>query len=117
MSALTLYHNPRCSKSRDALKLLEARGVEFQVHRYLDDPLPRAQLESLAARLDTPVESLLRDNETEWKALALSSPSRDEILAAIAEHPRLMQRPILDRGDRAVIGRPPEAVMALLADD
>lgn len=116
MSVLTLYHNPRCSKSRETLKLLEARGVEFQVHRYLDDPLSQEELEALASRLDAPIEALLRDNEREWKSLERTSPSRTDILAAIAEYPRLMQRPILDRGDRAIIGRPPEAVLGLLSD-
>ncbi|SFH72509.1 arsenate reductase family protein [Modicisalibacter xianhensis] len=114
MAALMLYHNPRCSKSREALALLEARGVDFQVRRYLDEPLDREELKALASRLDTPCDSLVRTNEAEWKAFQVTEPDEAACLAAIAEYPRLLQRPILDRGDRAVIGRPPEAILTLL---
>jgi arsenate reductase (glutaredoxin) len=114
MAALTLYHNPRCSKSREALALLSTHDVEVQVRRYLEDPLDLEELRSLAARLDAPLVSLIRSNEAEWKALGLNEPDDEACLTAIAEHPRLLQRPILDRGDRAVIGRPPEAILTLL---
>ncbi len=111
---LTLYHNPRCSKSREALALLEERGVDLNVRRYLDAPLSLAELQSLAARLEDSTERLVRTNEDAWKALALEAPSDQQRLEAIAAHPRLLQRPVLDRGDRAIIGRPPEAILALL---
>lgn len=111
---LTLYHNPRCSKSREALALLEARGTDVTLRRYLDEPLSLIELQSLAARLVDPIENLVRTNEDEWKALALDTPSDEQRLQAIAKHPRLLQRPLLDRGDRAIIGRPPEAIMVLL---
>ncbi|MDW5375502.1 arsenate reductase (glutaredoxin) [Halomonas sp. HP20-15] len=114
MSPLTLYHNPRCSKSRQALQLLEERGCDFHVRRYLDAPLSREELEALAARLDGDVADLVRTQESDWKALQLATPSADDYLAALAAHPRLMQRPLLDRGDRAVIGRPPENILALI---
>ena len=114
MAALVLYHNPRCSKSREALDLLRARDVDVQVRRYLDEPLDAEELRSLAARLTSPMESLIRTNEPEWKALGLVEPDETACLAAIMEHPRLLQRPILDRGDCAVIGRPPEAILTLL---
>ena len=120
MAALTLYHNPRCSKSREALALLEAHSADFTLRRYLDEPLLLAQavdvngMQVLAARLEGPIKALVRTNEAEWKALALDSPSDEQYLEAIASHPRLLQRPLLDRGDRAVIGRPPEAIMTLL---
>lgn len=114
MPTMTLYHNPRCSKSRETLALLEARNADIEVRRYLDEPLTLDELRELASRLDTPVDSLVRTNETEWKTLALATPSDAQRLEAIASHPRLMQRPVLDRGDRAVIGRPPEAVLTLL---
>ncbi|MGC3874409.1 arsenate reductase (glutaredoxin) [Halomonas sp. GXIMD04776] len=111
---LTLYHNPRCSKSREALNLLETQGVDFRIHRYLETPLSLDELQSLAARLDDDTLALVRTNEMEWKALRLAAPSEQQCLEAIAQHPRLMQRPLLDRGDRAVIGRPPEAILSLL---
>lgn len=114
MATLTLYHNPRCSKSREALALLETHGADFTLRRYLDDPLSLTELQSLAARLKGPIRDLVRSNEDEWKALALDTPSDEQRLQAIAQHPRLLQRPLLDRGDRAIIGRPPEAIMALL---
>lgn len=110
---ITLYHNPRCSKSREALALLEARGVEFRVHRYLDDPLDAQALRELTGRLDD-AGALLRSNEAEWKALGQDASDLETVIAAIAETPKLMQRPIADRGDRAIIGRPPEAILALL---
>ncbi|WP_355660095.1 arsenate reductase family protein [Halomonas salifodinae] len=110
---ITLFHNPRCSKSREALALLEARGVEFRIHRYLDEPLDAQALHELAARLDDP-SALLRTNEAEWKALDEDATDLDSVIAAIAATPKLMQRPIADRGDRAIVGRPPEAILALL---
>ncbi|EPC04433.1 hypothetical protein L861_03665 [Litchfieldella anticariensis FP35 = DSM 16096] len=116
MASLTLYHNPRCSKSRQALALLEAQNIEFQVHRYLDTPLDVPALEALLQRLDGGLPQLLRTSEAEWKTLSVSSDDTQGVLAAIAEHPKLMQRPILDRGDRAIVGRPPEAVLPLLSD-
>ncbi|WP_136067720.1 arsenate reductase (glutaredoxin) [Modicisalibacter radicis] len=114
MTSLTLYHNPRCSKSRQALKLLEERGCDFHVRRYLDDPLSREELAALAARLDADVAELVRTGDSDWKALQLTAPSTDDYLDALAEHPRLLQRPLLDRGDRAVIGRPPATILALV---
>lgn len=115
MATMTFYHNPQCAKSREALALLESHGVDVQVRRYLDDPLSLDELRSLASRLDDALESLVRTKDTEWKALKLTSPSDAQRLEAIARYPRLMQRPLLDRGDRAVIGHPPEAVLVLCA--
>ena len=114
MTPLTLYHNPRCSKSRQALKLLEERGCDFHVRRYLDEPLSREELAALVARLDGSVVDLVRTQESDWQALQLATPSDGDYLAALSAHPRLMQRPLLDRGDRAVIGRPPENILVLL---
>lgn len=114
MATITLYHNPRCSKSRQALALLEEHGIEYRIHRYLDEPLTVEELDALLSRLESPLESLIRTNEKEWKALDIDNDDRPRILAAVAAEPRLMQRPIVDDGKRAIIGRPPEAVMALL---
>ncbi|MHB0775469.1 arsenate reductase family protein [Halomonas sp. WWR20] len=114
MPEFIMYHNPRCSKSREALALLESRGVEFRLHRYLQEPLDEQTLRELALRLDQGSAALLRANEADWKALGLDTPSEEQRLLAIADNPRLMQRPILDRGDRAIVGRPPEAILELL---
>lgn len=118
MSTLKLYHNPRCSKSRETLALLTTRleGDAFETVRYLDNPLDREQLEALAARVEGGARALTRENEAEWKALGLVEPSDAQRLDAIAATPKLMQRPILDDGTHAVIGRPPEDVLVLLSD-
>lgn len=111
-----LFHNPRCSKSREALALLEERGVTPEVREYLKTPLSLAELHQLRALLGLPAHELLRSGEEEYAQLDLARPelSEDALLQAIAEHPRLLQRPILVRGERAVIARPPERVLDLL---
>ncbi len=116
MSPVTLLHNPRCSKSRQALALLEERGATVTVRRYLDQPLDEAELRGLISRLDGPLETLVRRKEAEWKALDADAGDREQVVAAILAHPRLLERPVADDGHRAVIGRPPERVLALLDD-
>lgn len=116
MTDLTLYHNPRCSKSRGALELLEARGLQPQVVRYLDSPLCAEELRALLAKLGYSARQLLRSGEELYQELNLADPALDDeaLIAAMAEHPRLIERPILVVGDRAVVGRPPERVLELL---
>ncbi len=114
MTAITLYHNPRCSKSRQALALLEERGVEVRIRRYLDEPLDEAELRELMARLDADGTALVRTGEQEWKLLVVDLQDQEQVIAAIVAHPRLMQRPIADDGEHAVIGRPPEDVLGLI---
>ena len=115
MTDLTLYHNPRCSKSRGALELIEARGLTPTV-RYLETPLDAVQIQSLLSKLGISARQLLRTGEDEYKTLNLadSSLSETQLIAAIAAHPKLMERPILEVGDKAIIGRPPENVLELL---
>ncbi|ABI56180.1 arsenate reductase [Alkalilimnicola ehrlichii MLHE-1] len=112
------YHNPRCSKSREGLKLLQAHGVEPEVIQYLKTPPGTDELASLMERLDIhDPRGMMRRKEKLYKELALDDPGldRETLLQAIAEHPRLLERPIgvSDRG--AVIGRPPERLLELLA--
>ncbi|WP_278940852.1 MULTISPECIES: arsenate reductase (glutaredoxin) [Pseudomonas] len=116
MTDLTLYHNPRCSKSRAALEILEARGLAPTVVRYLDTPLEATQLRSLLGKLGLSARQLLRSGEDEYKALNLvdASLSEEQLIAAMAAHPKLIERPILVAGDKAVIGRPPEKVLEIL---
>jgi len=116
MTDLTLYHNPRCSKSRGALELLEARGLTPTVVRYLETPLSAAQIKALLGKLGISARQLLRSGEEEYKTLNLADASLSEqhLIDAIAVHPKLMERPILEVGDKAVIGRPPENVLELL---
>ncbi|MFW9270012.1 arsenate reductase (glutaredoxin) [Pseudomonas sp. NR3] len=116
MTDLTLYHNPRCSKSRGALELLEARGLTPTVIRYLETPLDAEQLKALLGKLGISARQLLRTGEDEYKALDLANENlgENDLIAAIVAHPKLMERPILEAGDRAVIGRPPEKILEIL---
>jgi arsenate reductase (glutaredoxin) len=109
-----IYHNPRCSKSRATLALLQARGVDLEVVDYLASPPSRAVLESLVRKLGLPVRALVRTNEPEFRELGGASLTTDgELLDLVATHPRLLQRPIVDTGKAARIGRPPEQVLEL----
>jgi arsenate reductase len=113
--ALVLLHNPHCSKSRAAHALLSERGVDFVERRYLDDPLSRAELASLRERLARPAAEWVRRGEAAFAEAGLGAGSGDaQILDAMAAHPILLERPILVRGARAVVGRPPERVLELL---
>ena len=116
MTGYVLYHNPRCSKSRGALELLQERGIEPEIVRYLDTPPDAAALRALVRRLGIAPRDLLRTGEDEYKALGLADPAveDDAILQAMAAHPRLIERPILVHGERAMIGRPPERVLELV---
>lgn len=116
MTDSRLYHNPRCSKSREALALLLARGVSPQILVYLDTPPGVAELRALLAMLGVPARALLRPGEAEYAELGLADPGKtdEQLIAAMAAHPRLIERPIFVHGDRAVIGRPPERVLELL---
>lgn len=113
--AITFYHNPRCSKSRQALALLEEHGAEVTVRRYLDEPLSEEELRDLMSRLDADGERLVRTQEPEWQEVEDTNlQDQEQVIAAIVRHPKLMERPIADDGKRAVLGRPPEDVLALL---
>lgn len=112
---LVLLHNPRCSKSRAARALLEARGVDFEERRYLDQPLSREELGELRRRLGRPAQEWLRRGEDAHRETGLDADASDDaVLDAMAAHPILIERPIAVRGARAVVGRPPENVLELL---
>lgn len=116
MSDLTLYHNPRCSKSRAALELLHARGLEPAVVHYLEAPPSADTLKGLLQRLGIPARALLRTGEDAYKTLNLANPalSEETLIDAMVSHPKLIERPILARGERAVIGRPVDKLLELL---
>jgi arsenate reductase len=111
----TLYANPACSKSRGAEELLAERGVDVEVVRYLDEPPTVPALRTLMTKLgiDDP-RAIVRRGEPVFGELGLADAGPDEVLAAIAEHPILLERPIFVVGDRAVIARPPERLLELL---
>lgn len=111
----TIYHNPRCSKSRQTLQLLQGRGVEPEIVLYLQTPPDKAQLKSLLKKLNLTARQLLRSGEDSYKALQLqdSSLSEEQLLQAMMTHPKLIERPIVVKGNKAVLGRPPENVLEL----
>jgi arsenate reductase (glutaredoxin) len=113
---ITIFHNPRCSKSRATLALLQERGLEPRIRLYLDDPPDAAELRSLLDMLGIGARGLLRTGESEYLDLGLDDESLGEarIIAAMAATPRLIERPIVVAGRRAAIGRPPEAVLEIL---
>ena len=112
---VVLLHNPRGSKSRAVRALLEERGTVFDERCYLEDPLSREELEELGRRLARPPREWVRGGEAAWQETGIG-PEADEgsLLEAVAAHPILMERPIVIRGRRAIVGRPPEVVGAFL---
>lgn len=112
----TIYYNPQCSKSRGALELLQERGIATEVVEYLKTPPDRATLEHLLRLLAIGPRQLLRTGEAEYKALGLGDPALGDaqLLDAMIAHPKLIERPIVVIGNKAVIGRPPEKVLDLL---
>ena len=116
MSDVTIYHNPRCSKSRTTLALLEERGVQPEVVLYLDTPPGKKKIQQLLGRLGLSAAELVRRGEAEYKLAGLDKNSSEkDIIEAMAAHPKLIERPIVVKGDRAVLGRPPENVLELIA--
>jgi len=113
---ITIFHNPRCSKSRQTLALLEAAGVEPRVVHYLDTPPSADELDELATCLGLEPDQFIRTKEAVYRELdpPADARSRRELLEAMAEHPELIERPIVVKGQVAVLGRPPENAHQLL---
>ena len=115
MSEFTIYHNPRCSKSRATLALLEENGVSPQVVLYLESQPDEAEIRTLMAKLGVAAGGMIRRGEDAFKESGLGpGSSEDDLVGAMARHSKLIERPIVVRGDRAVIGRPPENVLELI---
>ncbi|PZF73169.1 arsenate reductase (glutaredoxin) [Taibaiella soli] len=115
MSEIIIYHNGRCSKSRGALEILQEKGVPHEVRYYLMEPLSKAELKRLLKKLGMKAEEIVRKSETlykeEYKDKKLTN---EEWIAVLAEHPILIERPIVENGDKAVVARPPEKVLEIL---
>lgn len=111
-----IYHNNRCSKSRATLALLEGHGGKVEVIDYLDNPPSADELAVLLKQLGMTPRELLRTGETEYRSLGLDDPALDDavLIAAMVAHPKLIERPIVVANGKAALGRPPEAVLAIL---
>ena len=116
MSDIVLYHNPRCSKSRETLKLLQENNNQPELRLYLETPPSREELATVINKLGISARDLLRTGEQPYKDNDLKNTdlSDEQLIDAMLEHPKLIQRPIAISADRAIIGRPPEAVLELL---
>ena len=113
---VTIYHNPRCSKSRQTLELLRGRGVEPRIVEYLKEPPDTRRLDEILTQLGLEPRDLMRRKEAAYQELGLDDPglSRAALIQAMAEHPILIERPIVVNGAKAALGRPPESVLDIL---
>jgi arsenate reductase len=117
MDAYALWYNPRCSVCRKALELLREKGVDPELRRYLEDPPTAEELEAVLAKLALPPHAITRTKEDEYQALRLSEKTpRAELIETLVKHPILIERPILVRGERAIVARPFERVLELVAN-
>lgn len=114
--SVKIYHNPRCSKSRQTLQLLEEKGVQAEVIEYLKTPPTAEELDAILQLLDMQPRELMRKNEAEYKATGMDNPDldRDALIAGMVNTPKLIERPIVIANGKAAIGRPPENVLAIL---
>lgn len=112
---ITIYHNPRCQKSRLGVKLLEESGLDFKIFKYLETPLEKNELKLILKKLNINPIDLVRTNENLWKSEFKAKKLSDEqIIQAMIEHPKLIERPIVVNGKKAIIGRPTEEIIKIL---
>lgn len=115
MTDITIWHNPRCTKSRQTLALLQERGIDPQVRLYLTDPPSEAEIRAALAALNLPTLAAMRVKEPEFRVEGLAKDSpEDALIAAMARVPKLIERPVVLANGKAALGRPPEAVLAIL---
>jgi arsenate reductase len=114
--SIEIYHNPRCSKSRQTLQLLQQQGIEPEVVEYLKTPPDKATLKRILKLLGLEPRELMRSKEKEYKALSLDDPNltNDQLIEAMIATPKLIERPIVIKNGKAAIGRPPEKVLEIL---
>jgi len=118
MQEIKIWHNPRCAKSRAALKLLKEHGIEPQIYDYKKNPPSEKEILALLKKLELPAERLIRKKEKIYKELKLADEKdQDKLIKAMSEHPGLIERPIIEKGSKAVIGRPIENVIDFLGLD
>lgn len=115
MASITIWHNPRCSKSRQGVTLLEENGTEAAVVKYLDTPPSADEIREVLKKLGIPARELMRTKEDEYRELGLNAVDDEEkLIEAMATHPKLIERPVVIMGEKAVIGRPPEKILELV---
>lgn len=112
--ALKIYHNPRCSKSREALALLESRGLSPKVIEYLKEPPSQAELKHILRSLGIPARDLVRKKEAAEAKIDPAALGEAELVAAMVEHPEIIERPIVLNGEKAALGRPPQRVLDII---
>ncbi len=114
MSTYVIWHNPRCSKSRQTLGILEEKGIEAEVVKYLEETPSVEEIKAILKKLNISARELMRTKEDEYKTLGLKDETDEQkLIEAMAAHPKLIERPIVIKGDKAVLGRPPEKVLEL----
>lgn len=112
---ITIYHNPRCSKSREGVCLLKEKGIEFETFKYLDEKITKSELTSIIKKLNIKPIELVRTKETLWKENYKGKEwSDDEVITILLENPVLIERPIIINGNKAVIGRPIEKILEII---
>jgi arsenate reductase len=113
---MQIYHNPRCRKSRETLTLIQEAGIEPEIIEYLQDPPTAAELDTILKKLKLQPQQIIRTGEDLYKELKLKDRelSRSEAIQILVEHPKLIERPIVVKGNQAILGRPPENVLSLL---
>ncbi len=116
MSKVTIYHNPRCSKCRQTLDLLQQQGVDAEVVEYLKTPPDAEQLDTILTLLKLEPRELMRTNEAEYREQGMDNPdlSREQLISLMVRYPKVIQRPIVIKDGKAAIGRPPETVLDIL---
>jgi len=113
--SVTIYHNPRCSKSRQTLALIQERGIEPEIIEYLINPPSESELDRVLTMLEMEPEALMRKGEQEYKDYFKGRElSRQEAIALMVKNPKVIERPVVIHGDRAAVGRPPESVLDIL---
>lgn len=113
---ITIYHNPRCRKSREGLEILENQGVDFTIYNYIKEPLTYLEILELIKKLGIEPIELVRKNEPIWKEnYKGKNLSQEDIVRAMEEHPKLIERPIVVKDDQAVVGRPPSIIKELIS--
>ncbi len=114
--SVEIYHNPRCSKSRQTLQLLQDKGIEPEITEYLKTPPSRDELIEILAMLKMDPRDLMRKKEVEYKEANLDNPdlTRDQLIQSMLDHPKLIERPIVIKDGKAALGRPPESVLEII---